>query len=177
MKRTLHNGCLMFAIFWSVAIVLFSTISRPILNRLREFSGFLELLQFTSYFIPIAGLFGIAIFSINWSYNKKILQGILSVSLWLLYIIVSLSQLTIVEERFHIFLFGILGFSFFFTFLLYPYPIFTTLSAGASVAFVDELVQAFLPGRIGDFWDGVINLIGVLSGFWLASIYSRFQDV
>ncbi len=84
--------------------------------------------------------------------------------LWLipLYVIFPMS-LPIVEERLHFILFGAFGFVSLRLWRLLPGLLVCCLAAGG-----DELLQWFLPSRVGDWRDVGFNLLACLGGAGLA---------
>ncbi len=84
--------------------------------------------------------------------------------LWLLPGLALLPEVfPLVEERVHFIVFGLFGF-----FTLRLFPLVPGLAICALVAGLDELLQAYLPDRVGDLRDVGVNLVASIIGGWLA---------
>ena len=132
--------------------VLSSFISKEILNLL-------SLVLSVSFFLMLS----------IWIYNKKykVNQFLLIISPLLLLTYFSLS-LDVWVERIHFIEYAVLG-------LLISravnvrtlHGIISTCCLIILIGVVDEIIQWFLPNRVGDMRDVIMNSVGGLSGLWL----------
>ena len=132
--------------------VLSSFISKEILNLL-------SLVLSVSFFLMLS----------IWIYNKKykVNQFLLIIYPLLLLTYLSLS-LDVWVERIHFIEYAVLG-------LLISravnvrtlHGIIATCSLITLIGVVDEIIQWFLPNRVGDMRDVIMNSVGGLSGIWL----------
>ncbi len=81
--------------------------------------------------------------------------------------------LPIAEERLHLLLFGVLGFSLSNDLATLPKSYFLAFFMGSGIGIADELFQWALPNRVGDFRDVVINSIGTLWGIALHAVFTH----
>lgn len=103
-----------------------------------------------------------------WLYAEQGPRGLLHL-LWLLPVgaLLELSQQTL-EERIHIPLFGVLGFL-----AARLWPPGRAILLGLGVAGGDELLQAWLPDRVGEWRDAAVNGAAVLIGLVVATAGRR----
>lgn len=103
-----------------------------------------------------------------WLYAERGARGLLHL-LWLLPVgtALDLSQQTL-EERIHLPLFGVLGFL-----AARLWPRGPAILLGLGIAAGDELLQAWLPGRVGEWRDAAVNGAAVLIGLVVASTGRR----
>ena len=151
-----------------VVYVLFIYVSLPFfpafINTLRGFIS-KELLNFLSLVLSISFFLLLSVWIYNKNYKAK--QFILIISPLLLLTDLSLS-LDVWVERIHFVEYAVLG-------LLISRAVnVRTLSGIIYICFlvtliglVDEIIQWFLPNRVGDMRDVFMNSVGGLSGLWL----------
>ena len=151
-----------------VVYVLFIYVSLPFfpvfISILRGFIS-KELLNLLSLVLSISFFLLLSV----WIYNKKykLKQFLLIISPLLLLIYLSLS-LDVWVERIHFVEYAVLG-------LLISravnvrtlHGIIYTGCLVTLIGAVDEIIQWFLPNRVGDMRDVIMNSVGGLSGLWL----------
>ena len=148
--------------------ILFIYVSLPFfpvfINVLRSFIS-KELLNLLSLVLSVSFFLLLSV----WIYNKKykVNQFLLIISPLLLLTYLSLS-LDVWVERIHFIEYAVLG-------LLISravnvrtlHGIISTCCLIILIGVVDEIIQWFLPNRVGDMRDVIMNSIGGLSGLWL----------
>jgi len=155
---------------WALIIiyVLFIYVSLPFfpafISTLRNFIS-KELLNFLSLVLSISFFLLLSVWIYNKNYKAK--QFILIISPLLLLTYLSLS-LDVWVERIHFVEYAVLG-------LLISravnvrtlHGIIYTGCLVTLIGAVDEIIQWFLPNRVGDMRDVIMNSVGGLSGLWL----------
>ena len=155
---------------WALIIiyVLFIYVSLPFfpafISTLRNFIS-KELLNFLSLVLSISFFLLLSVWIYNKNYKAK--QFLLIISPLLLLTYLSLS-LDVWVERIHFIEYGVLG-------LLISravnvrtlHGIIYTGCLVTLIGAVDEIIQWFLPNRVGDMRDVFMNSVGGLSGLWL----------
>ena len=151
-----------------IIYVLFIYVSLPFFQAfIKALSSFIskELLNLLSLVLSISFFLMLSV----WIYKKKykLNQFILIISPLLLLTYLSLS-LDVWVERIHFIEYAVLGLLIsragnFRTLLGIIYSGFLVTLIGA----VDEIIQWFLPNRVGDMRDVFMNSVGGLSGLWL----------
>ena len=157
-------------ILWVFIIiyVLFIYVSLPFfpafISVLRSFIS-KELLNLLSLVLSVSFFLLLSV----WIYNKKykVNQFLIIISPLLLLTYLSLS-LDVWVERIHFVEYAVLG-------LLISlavnvrtlYGIISTCCFIILIGVVDEIIQWFLPNRVGDMRDVIMNSVGGLSGLWL----------
>ena len=148
--------------------ILFIYVSLPFfpafINVLRSFIS-KELLNLLSLVFSVSFFLMLSV----WIYNKKykVNQFLLIISPLLLLTYFSLS-LDVWVERIHFIEYAVLG-------LLISravnvrtlHGIISTCCLIILIGVVDEIIQWFLPNRVGDMRDVIMNSVGGLSGIWL----------
>ena len=79
-------------------------------------------------------------------------------------------KLPVVEERMHVLLFGLFGF-----FSVRLFPLHTGILMCIAISASDELLQFYLPDRVGDWHDVFLNLMSTGLGGALAC-FTRFTE-
>lgn len=81
------------------------------------------------------------------------------------------STLAVAEERLHLIIFGLLGYSLAHDFRAAPFParIYRPFCIALLIAGFDELLQHFLPYRVGDVRDVLFGAVGTLMGIGIAN--------
>ena len=158
--------------------ILFIFVSLPffpafinVLSRFisKEFLNLLSLLLSVSFYLMLS----------VWIYNKKykLNQFLLIISPLLLLTYLSLS-LDVWVERIHFIEYAVLG-------LLISravnvrtlYGIISRCGLIILIGVVDEIIQWFLPNRVGDMRDVFMNSVGGLSGLWLGRFLFWEQQI
>jgi len=116
----------------------------------------------------VALLFGITLFLLSIAIISNLVKTggkkQLWTLLWLAAVFIAIQwQIPVVEERMHVILFGLFGFL-----SLRIFSLKTGLLICALVAVSDEMLQYYLPDRVGDMHDVYLNLISTLLGAVLA---------
>ncbi len=143
--------------------------ARPFLNYLYSFLGKELLSLLANLMLLTLFLYGIYRFR-----HREITNLILFIVPAVLLILVAMS-LERPEERIHFIQYGILGFIVYKGFesvkTLKP-----VLVGGfiVMVGTVDEIIQWFLPNRVGDLRDVLFNSVGGLLGTWFAKVYYSY---
>jgi len=148
--------------------ILFIYVSLPLLPAfIKVLSSFIskELLNLLSLVLSVSFFLLLSV----WIYNKKykVNQFLLIISPLLLLTYLSLS-LDVWVERIHFIEYAVLG-------LLISravnvrtlHGIISTCCLIILIGVVDEIIQWFLPNRVGDMRDVIMNSVGGLSGIWL----------
>ena len=123
------------------------------------------------YYVLLAGVVLVFSFFCRKFTFLKLASGILI----LLAGIASYYFLNIAEERIHLFQFGFLGALIARDFSIYPGKTqsFLAFAIGASVGVADEALQFFLPWRVCDPRDMLLDAIGILLGVLIFNSVSR----
>ena len=161
-----------------IIYVLFIYVSLPFFPAfIKALSSFIskELLNLLSLALSISFFLLLAI----WIYNKKYKakQFLLIISPLLLLTYLSLS-LDVWVERIHFIEYAVLG-------LLISRTVDVRTLSGiictgcliALIGAVDEIIQWFLPNRVGDMRDVFMNSVGGLSGLWLGRFLFWEQQI
>jgi len=165
---------------WALIIiyVLFIYVSLPFfpafISTLRNFIS-KELLNFLSLVLSISFFLLLSVWIYNKNYKAK--QFILIISPLLLLTYLSLS-LDVWVERIHFIEYAVLGLLISRTVnvrtlhgIIYTGCLVTLIGA------VDEIIQWFLPNRVGDMRDVFMNSVGGLSGLWLGRFLFLEQQI
>jgi len=141
-------------------------LARSILNRLYQMIGS-DTLSFITNFLIIF-IFALGIYG----FRKKGLRNFFMFITPAIVMIIFAIQLERPEERIHFLEYGFLGF------LVYKgfekVNTLRPLVMGGfviAVGAVDEIIQWFLPNRVGDLRDVAFNSLGGLLGLWFAKVY------
>jgi VanZ family protein len=146
---------------WAALVVAIATLSvwgRP-LQRLVRATVDRDVLV-----VAVAALtFAAGAGAIRWLHRRRGLRGFLELA-WLPPLAILLPSIyPLVEERVHFVLFGVLGFT-----SVAVAPGGAGVILGASVAALDEALQAVVPGRFADWRDVGMNVLSTLVGALVA---------
>lgn len=139
-------------------IGLFSLYGRPLLAQLREFIP-------RAWLGPLLTLLLlVVVITLVAAATRRQKPLALLHLLWLVPLIGgAAASLSIVEERVHLLLFGLLGF-----FALPLFGILRSVLACSLVALLDEWLQLWLPSRVGEWNDVMLDVASALAGLSLA---------
>ncbi|MDH3347335.1 MAG: VanZ family protein [Desulfobulbaceae bacterium] len=158
-----------FTACYAAYIIISASFMRPVLNFIRaHLSG-------SGLFVFVWLIFGAVFLPILYLIKKQLIERKKYLRLALLILFIGLGlgyalTIPVAEERFHLVLFGLLGFSAAHD-NIKSKPWLQCLIAAlfcVSVAGLDELFQYFLPDRVGDPRD---VLFGAVGGIWGLLIY------
>ena len=159
-KKRLWVLIIIYILFIYVSLPFFPAFIKVLRSFIsKELLNFLSLVLSVSFFLLLS----------VWIYNKKykVNQFLLIISPLLLLTYLSLS-LDVWVERIHFIEYAVLG-------LLISravnvrtmHGIIAACSLITLIGVVDEIIQWFLPNRVGDMRDVIMNSFGGLSGLWL----------
>lgn len=163
---------------WSIIISLYILASAPFMRSV--LNAIVERTSFSGLNILVWILFGLASIPAGYLTYTRIIKKrrYLNLSITMLVAasgIVYTSSLTVIEERYHLIVFGLLGFLVSRdnssgprgkTFGL-------AICSTALIAILDETLQHFLPSRVGDPRD---IAFGVIGGLWGAALFQCFSS-
>ena len=171
MIKLSHKGLLVVTVVYVISIYAALPVARPLLTYLYNHLG-RETLGIIMNVLLLLFIF----FSLFYLYSysrRSLLRLALLVLVFSATFLLAMTY-DIPEERFHFLQYGLLGYllySLFFNRRRLP-----EIPALCLVAFIggsDELVQHFLPNRVGDMRDVVMNAVAGLSGVAVGSLWKR----
>lgn len=165
------NKARIFVIAGYVSLIYLTLpVMRPVLNFLKELLG--SWFGLLTNAVLISGLSFIALAMVKQKISWQ--KWIMALIVFCLYAY-TLVLLKIPEERIHLLEYGFLGFL---VFNVYP-PAWGDLSrywhSFLTVSFfgtLDEIIQYFIPNRVGDVRDIILNIISGLLGLLLVAVFS-----
>ncbi|RLJ70441.1 VanZ like protein [Hydrogenivirga caldilitoris] len=142
-------------------------LARLFLNALYNTLGKTTLSLFTN--LVLAGIFFYVVLKLYRRKGKRALIYTLAGTLLLGFIVTSLER---PEERIHFLEYGVLGFLFVKAFNSTDFRALTvSVLLASGVGVLDEVIQGFLPNRVGDIRDAFMNVAGGFLGVWFARFY------
>lgn len=170
MGVSISKGWLIFVIIYILFIYLSLPFARNVLNYMYTFLGKEILHSAVNLTLLIFVLY------IVYKLVKKGLKAIIITLTVLLIVFLFASNMERPEERIHFIQYGLLGFLMLKAFKgmainVIIISVFIIFLAGA----VDEIIQYFLPNRVGDIRDVFFNFVGGLLGLWVGYAYFYYR--
>ena len=170
MGKAISKPWLIFIVFYVLLIYISLPFARTILNHLYASLG-KDVLSLSVNILLL-------IFILYTSYKlfKKGIKAIILTVTVLLIAFLFASDMERPEERIHFIQYGLLGFLMFkmfksFSFIILGVSVLMLFLVGG----VDEIIQYFLPNRVGDIRDVIFNFLGGLLGLWVGYIYFYYR--
>ena len=170
MGKAISKPWLIFIVFYVLFIYISLPFARTILNHLYASLG-KDVLSLSVNILLL-------IFILYTSYKlfKKGIKAIILTVTVLLIAFLFASDMERPEERIHFIQYGLLGFLMFkmfksFSFIILGVSVLMLFLVGG----VDEIIQYFLPNRVGDIRDVIFNFLGGLLGLWVGYIYFYYR--
>ena len=159
-KKKLWQLIIIYVIFIYVSLPFFPAF----ITSLRGFIS-KELLNFISVVLTVSFFLMLSVWIYKKKYKSKQFLLIISPLLLLTYLSISLD---VWVERIHFVEYAILGLLISRAVnVINPQRLIYTFCLVSLIGAVDEIIQWFLPNRVGDMRDVFMNSVGGLSGLWL----------
>ena len=161
------NRLWIFIILYVVLIYTTLPIARLVLNTLYETLGAFNLgLLVNTFLVSVSSFIAIQM------YRRKGLTSLVRLLLLGTLLLTIILNLERPEERLHFLEYGLLGFLFVKAFNSTSVRTLTFSALLVTlVGSIDELIQGFLPNRVGDLRDVLMNAVGGLLGIWFGRLY------
>ena len=142
--------------------------ARKFWNFLKQIAA-LSQLNIIFYAIAVALALVLVVYLVRKFKRKELLRRLAALLFFALILAVYFPQFNAIEERIHIFEYGLLA-----ILLLWAYfpatkkwDYFYVMAIGFFIGWGDEFIQYFLPNRVYDLRDVIMNFLGVLFGMGL----------
>ena len=169
MNAFISKKWLMITVFYIILIYSSLPFTVDLLNLIYNFVG----REKFSLYVNIILLFFIVFIIYN---LRKEIRKLILLSACLLVILLVAFEIDRPAERIHFVQYGVLGFL---SMRILKTGIYKTIVFSLIIIFMvgtlDEIIQHFLPNRVGDVRDVIFNVLGGISGIWVGYFYLLYR--